>query len=71
MDWPASLLRIEAFLFAIPNLEEGITVGSYSVTSWYVDGKEFKLRGKKTKTIKTVWGTYKFDAFGKYEKIED
>lgn len=48
-----------------------VVVGSSARTAWYVDGNEFTLSGKKTKTIKTAWGTYKFDAFGEYEKIED
>lgn len=48
-----------------------VVVGSSAKTVWYVDGQEFTLTGNKTKTIKTVWGTYKFDAYGKYEKIEE
>jgi len=48
-----------------------MVVGSQATTVWYVDGQEFKLTGNKTKTIKTIWGTYKFDAFGNYEKIEN
>lgn len=48
-----------------------VVVGSNAKTVWYVDGQEFTLQGSNTKTIKTRWGTYKFDAFGNSEKIED
>lgn len=48
-----------------------MVVGSSAKTVWCVDGQEFTLKGNKTKTVKTVWGTYKFDAYGNYEKIED
>lgn len=48
-----------------------VAVGSNAKTVWYVDGKKFTLQGNKTKTVKTRWGTYKFDAFGHYEKIEE
>ena len=47
-----------------------IVIGSSATTSWYVDGKEFTLRNSETKTVQTAWGTYVFDAFGNYEKIE-
>lgn len=47
-----------------------IVLGSSATTAWYVDGQEFTLKNKQTKTLKTVWGTYKFDAFGNYEKVE-
>lgn len=48
-----------------------VSIGSASTTAWYVDGKEFTLKGNQTKTIKTRWGTYKFDAFGEFEEVED
>lgn len=48
-----------------------MVIGSNATTSWYVDGQEFTLKNSQTKTIKTVWGTYKFDAYGEYEKIEE
>lgn len=48
-----------------------VVVGSSAKTVWYVDGQEFTLTGNKTKTIKTAWGTYKFDAYGEYEKVEE
>ena len=47
-----------------------IVIGSSATTSWYVDGNEFTLRNSETRTLQTAWGTYKFDAFGNYEKIE-
>lgn len=47
-----------------------IVIGSMATTTWYVDGQEFTLKNTQTKTVKTVWGTYKFDAFGNYEKID-
>lgn len=47
-----------------------IIIGSSARTTWYVDGMEFTLTGNKTKTVKTLWGTYRFDAYGNYEKIE-
>lgn len=47
-----------------------IVVGSSAKTVWYVDGQEFTLQGSKTKTVETRWGTYKFDAYGNYEKVE-
>ncbi len=47
-----------------------MTVGSNSTTVWYVDGQEFTLNGSNTKTVKTIWGTYKFDAYGNHEKVE-
>ena len=47
-----------------------VVMGSSAKTIWYVDGQEFTLTGNETKTIKTVWGTYKFDAYGEYEKID-
>lgn len=47
-----------------------MVIGSNATTQWSVDGQTFTLKGKQTKTIKTVWGTYRFDAFGNYEKIE-
>ena len=46
-----------------------IVIGSSATTSWYVDGNEFTLRNSETRTLYTAWGTYKFDAFGNYEKI--
>lgn len=48
-----------------------VVVGSNAKTVWYVDGQEFTLQGSNTKTVKTRWGTYKFDAFGNSKKIED
>ena len=47
-----------------------IVIGSTGTTTWYVNGQEFTLKGNQTKTIETVWGTYKFDAFGNYEKVD-
>ncbi len=47
-----------------------VVMGSSAKTVWYVDGQEFTLTGNKTKAIKTVWGTYKFNAYGEYEKID-
>lgn len=44
------------------------SIGSSSTTVWSVDGQEFTLKGSQTKTIVTSWGTYKFDAYGNYEK---
>lgn len=49
----------------------GMVIGSNAMTEWNVDGQSFTLRGKQTKTVKTAWGTYRFDAFGNYEKIGD
>lgn len=46
-------------------------IGSFSSTAWNVDGQEFSLKGTQTKTIVTPWGTYEFDAYGNYEKIND
>ena len=47
-----------------------IVIGSSATTSWYVDGNEFTIRNSETRTLYTAWGTYKFDAFGNYEKID-
>ncbi len=47
-----------------------IVVGSMAQTTWSVDGEQFTLSGNQTKTLKTAWGTYKFDAFGNYEKLD-
>lgn len=47
-----------------------IVIGSYATTSWYVDGQEFTLQGNQTKTLKTIWGTFKFYANGNYEQIK-
>lgn len=47
-----------------------VSIGSESSTSWTVDGESFTLKGNETKTIETQWGTYKFDAFGNYEKLD-
>lgn len=46
-----------------------VVIGNSATASWYVDGHEFTLKGNQTKTIETVWGTYRFDAYGEYEKI--
>lgn len=51
--------------------QASLVVGSSATTTWYVDGKEFTLKNKQTKTLDTPWGKYKFDAFGEYEKIGD
>lgn len=47
-----------------------IVIGSSATTTWYVDGQEFTLKNKKTKTVKTAWSTYKFNSFGNYEKVD-
>lgn len=67
----------QAFLFSEQAIENtlsisrsSIVIGSSATTTWYVDGQEFTLKNKKTKTVKTAWGTYKFDAFGNYEKVD-
>lgn len=67
----------QAVLFSEQSVENTLSVscssivlGSSATTAWYVDGQEFTLKNKQTKTLKTVWGTYKFDAFGNYEKVE-
>lgn len=46
-----------------------VVMGSYGQTAWYVNGQQFTLKGNQTKTLKTPWGTYKFNARGEYEKI--
>ena len=51
--------------------QAGMVIGSNAITEWNVDGQSFTLKGKQTKTVKTAWGTYRFDAFGNYEKIGD
>lgn len=51
--------------------QAGMVIGSNAVTEWNVDGQRFTLKGNQTKTVKTAWGTYRFDAFGNYEKISD
>lgn len=45
-------------------------INSYSTAYWNVNGQEFTLKNGQTKTLTTPWGTYKFDAYGDYEKIE-
>ena len=45
-------------------------INSYSTAYWNVNGQEFTLKNDQTKTLTTPWGTYKFDAYGNYEKIE-
>ena len=47
-----------------------IVMGSYGQTSWYVNGQSFTLTGSQTKTLKTPWGTFKFDARGEYKQID-
>lgn len=47
-----------------------IIIGSMAKTTWNVEGQEFTLTGNQTKKISTAWGTYKFDAFGNYEKLD-
>lgn len=47
-----------------------VSVGSKAMSTWYVDGKNFTLKGNQTKTIKTDWGNYKFHADGTYEKLD-
>ena len=53
--------------FSISNAS--MVVGSNAKTSWSAGGAEFTLNGSETKVLETLWGTYKFDAFGNYEKI--
>lgn len=50
--------------------QASIVIGSMAKTVWNVEGQEFTLTGKQTKKISTAFGTYKFDAFGNYEKID-
>lgn len=47
-----------------------VVMGNYSQTAWNVNGQSFTLTGNQTKTLKTPWGTYKFDARGEYSKID-
>lgn len=66
----------QAILFSEQAVENTLSVSRSSIilgynatTAWYVDGQEFTLKNNQTKTIETFWGTYKFDAFGNYEKV--
>jgi hypothetical protein len=43
---------------------------SHVKTFWNVNGQEFSLEGKQSKTLKTRWGTYKFYGTGEYKKID-
>ena len=47
-----------------------VVIGNHGETLWFVNGQEFKLTGSQTKTLKTPWGTYKFNALGEYEQID-
>lgn len=68
--------KTQAKLFADDAPEDSMTVscassvvGNYGETLWYVNGQQFRLTGNQTKTLKTPWGTYKFNALGEYEKV--
>ena len=69
--------KTQAKLFAddAPEAEMSVScattvMGNYGQTAWNVNGQSFTLKGNQTKTMKTPWGTYKFDAFGEYKKID-
>lgn len=54
-----------------PNIScSTVAIGSNAKSIWHVGDQEFTLSGNQTKTVKTKWGTYKFDAFGNFEKLE-
>lgn len=47
-----------------------ISFGSEARTAWSVSGYEFTLSGNETRNVETPWGTFHFDAYGNYEKID-
>lgn len=47
-----------------------VAIGSQSTAVWYVDGQEFTLRNRQSKTLNTPWGRYTFYGDGYYEKAE-
>lgn len=54
-----------------PNIHcSSVVFGSMAQTAWSIGGQEFTLKNKQTKTLKTRWGTYKFDAYGNCEKLD-
>lgn len=69
--------KTQAHLFSddAPEAEMSVScattiMGNSAQTAWNVNGQSFTLKDSQIKTLKTPWGTYKFDARGKYNKID-
>ena len=69
--------KTQAHLFSddAPEAEMSVScattiMGNSAQTAWNVNGQSFTLKDSQIKILKTPWGTYKFDARGKYNKID-